>query len=255
MMAGEGGMRGNTVGVVGFDALSALYTPNVLQGSWGAPRRPAGASLPGSAPGNAYDGFQARNAQGQAGAAGVVPQSTPASSAYPSSDPYAHHWGIEYDGGGHSDLTDRQAHDQIIPQLMRGGGLGNWREVNGRSVNDPTGIQPVLGGVGKRTREESEALYGDWLTRHEGMHPYQPGTATAGPPSSTTTLMAAIQGLAHGLNTQQLAVLLQQVVQSLGRIEANGRPRMPAQNGPGRTSAGAIHQANAQGFNSNRPGR
>ncbi len=140
MLAGDGGQRGNSVGVVGFAALSAYYTPNVRDGSWGGPHRPPGVSPPGSGPGNAYDGFQA-HAAGHAG--------TPATSA--------------------------------------------------------------------------------------------------------ASLTSAIQGLAHGLNTQQLAALLQQIAQTLGRIESNGHGRPASQNGPPRSALGAASQNIGNGFNSNRP--
>jgi len=131
-----GGGVGNSVSSFSFDALSASYSPNVLQGSWGGPRRPSGASLPGSVPGSAVEAFQQHAAAG---------------------------------GGGERGLT------------------------------------------------------------------------------------AAIQTLGRGMNTNQLAGLLQQVVTELRNVVNNTSSRTGGQAGPPRSFGSAASQAQAQSFNPNRP--
>lgn len=138
-----GGGTGNSVSSFSFDALSAAYSPNVMQGSWGSPRRRAGVSLPGSMPGNAVEAFQAYSGSHQGG-----------------------------------------------------------------------------------------------------------GTA-----STTTTLTAAIQQLGHGMNTNQMAALLQQVVTELQNVARNTSQRGGGQAGPPGSFGSTAKQALDQTFNSNRPGR
>ncbi|MGI4789500.1 MAG: hypothetical protein ACRYFS_11695 [Janthinobacterium lividum] len=129
-----GGAMGNSVSSFSFDALTAAYAPNELQGSWGPPKVSRGGSVPGSLPGNSYDGFQQHAAAPQA-----------------------------------------------------------------------------------------------------------------------STLTTALQTLAHGLNNQQMTVIMQQVLQTLQRIEAGGRQKLPPQNGPRNSSLGAAAQSLGQSANTNRP--
>ncbi len=137
-----GGGTGNSVSSFSFDALSAAYSPNVMLGSWGSPRRPSGVSMPGSMPGNAVEAFQSYSGSQQHAGAGS--------------------------GGG-------------------------------------------------------------------------------------TTLTAAIQSLAHGMDNRQVAGLLQQVVTELRNITNNTNARTGGQAGPPRYATSTAVQALGQGFNSNRP--
>ncbi len=78
VLAGGGGLTGNSMGVFPVDALGAAFAPSYLHGSWGSPHRPAGGTVPGSAISSSYDGFQqyagAQHA-GQQQGAGAVPAS------------------------------------------------------------------------------------------------------------------------------------------------------------------------------------
>ena len=149
MIAGGGGLSGNSVLAVPQAALSAFFHPSMRDGSWGHPVTQPGLSRPGSLPGNAYDGFQDHNFQQHSSPAGAAASSASGSSA-----------------------------------------------------------------------------------------------------SGT---IAALQTLAHGMNTQQLATIMQQVLQTLQRMEAANRTQMPSQGGPPLTGGSRTIQNNQQSFNPNRP--
>ncbi len=74
---------------------------------------------------------------------------------------------------------------------------------------------------------------------------------------SVSTVSAALHALAHGMNGAQLAGLLQQLVQSSRTIETMMRSsqRLPPQNGPASSSAGAVKRDLSNSFNPARPGR
>ncbi len=81
--------------------------------------------------------------------------------------------------------------------------------------------------------------------------PHEAGAAAGS--QSPNSIVSAIQQAAHAQGGPQMVSLLHQAVQLLQRIEAGGRQRLPAQNGPSSSSAGAVKRELSNSFNPNRP--
>ncbi len=95
-------------------------------------------------------------------------------------------------------------------------------------------------------RWEAPLNQGGWL--NAGQH-----HAAAAPSGSTLT--AAIENLSHGMNTNQLAALLQQLIAEVRIVANNTNARTGGQAGPPRSFGSTAAQALGQTFNPNRPSR
>ena len=78
-------------------------------------------------------------------------------------------------------------------------------------------------------------------------------SATSSKPGDALT--AAIKDLSHGMNTNQLAALLQQLIAEVGKVVNNTNARTGGQAGPPRSFGSTAAQALGQTFNPNRPSR
>ncbi len=113
MIAGGGGLSGNSVLAVPQAALSALFHPNVRDGGWGHPVTQPGLSRPGSMPGNTYDGFQDHNFQ-QHGMAGSGTSAAPTSAIVTAIRDAAHQ------SGGTQQVTLLQRIYDILARIEAG---------------------------------------------------------------------------------------------------------------------------------------
>jgi hypothetical protein len=265
---GEGGFNGVGAGVVSFDALSSYYAPNQLQGSWGGPQRPRGVAAPGSVAGNTIEAFQEHFASGRPVTAMSAYLNNPAAGGTSYHSGMVVESGEETSSAGAYDWHNKESNDL---ESLTNGRMSRRLDFGNHDL-ETYGVRALMMGQGfgyqgdkeriastghLRTKEEATRLFNGVMndsytqkaTAAYSNRQDQLATVSA---SGTSGLTQAIQNLSHSSNGPQVVAVLQQVLQTLQRMEGNSRRPLPAQSAPRNPSLGATVQALGQGLNTNR---